>query len=164
MKILKVRWIDSCASNLNWTLKDELDGDIKPIEILSFGVLIQDSDDVITLAQNYGIDPEQYCSLMTIPKGCIKDVQIIEEHNMASQEVISRLRAEIEKAREQLEDSNYYLDNSEQALGYSAALDDIGQFLDSIQAEESTYIACACNDSASCTTTDGKPHNPAYND
>ena len=78
MEVLKVRWIDSCASNMNWTLMNELDGDIEPIKIISFGVLIQETEDCITIAQNYGENPEQCCSLITIPKGCIKERTIIE--------------------------------------------------------------------------------------
>ena len=78
MEVLKVRWIDSCASNMNWTLLNEFDGDIEPIKIVSYGVLIQETEDCITIAQNYGENPEQCCSLITIPKGCIKERTIIE--------------------------------------------------------------------------------------
>ena len=43
---------------------------------------------------------------------------------------IEKIRQKIKELRELLEDHNYYLDNSEQAVGYSAALDDIEKFLD----------------------------------
>ena len=78
MEVLKVRWIDSCASNMNWTLLDEFDDDIESIKIVSYGVLIQETEDCITIAQNYGENPEQCCSLITIPKGCIKERAVIE--------------------------------------------------------------------------------------
>ena len=78
MEVLKIIWIDSCASNMNWTLESELEGDIEPIKIVSFGVLIQETDDCITIAQNYGFNPRQCCSFMTIPNGCIKNKTIIE--------------------------------------------------------------------------------------
>ena len=77
MEVVKIRWIDSCASNMHWSLMDEFDGDIEPIEIISFGVLIQETEECITIAQNYSINPHQCCSLMTIPKGCIKEKVLI---------------------------------------------------------------------------------------
>ena len=79
MEVLKIEWIDSCSSNSGWTLKEELDGDIEPITILSYGVVINRTEHTITIAQNYGINPEQCCNLMTIPKGCIVKQTILEE-------------------------------------------------------------------------------------
>lgn len=79
MEVLKIRWIDSCTSNMNWSLLNEFDGDIEPIKIVSYGVLIQETEDCITIAQNYGEDPKQCCSLMTIPKGCIKEKRVIDK-------------------------------------------------------------------------------------
>lgn len=64
---------------MEWTILADLEGDIEPIKIFSFGALIQETKDTITIAQNYGINPEQVCSLMTIPKGCIKKITDIEE-------------------------------------------------------------------------------------
>lgn len=74
MKPVKIEWIDSCSSNTDWTLLNELEGDIEPIRIVSYGVVVQETEDCITIAQNYGIDPEQVSNLMTIPKGCIKQM------------------------------------------------------------------------------------------
>ena len=79
MEVVKIQWIDSCASNMNWTSMDELDGDIEPIKIISYGVLIQETEECVTIAQNYGKNPDQCCSLMTIPKGCIKEKKVIDE-------------------------------------------------------------------------------------
>lgn len=79
MEVLKIIWIDSCASNLSWSLLEEFEGDIEPIKIVSYGVLIQETEDCITIAQNYGVNPNQCCSLMTIPKGCIKEKKVIDE-------------------------------------------------------------------------------------
>ena len=61
---------------------------------------------------------------------------------------IEKIRQEIKQLRKLIDDHNYYLDNSEQALGYGLALDDIGQFLDtllkgsseSLQEEIETWI------------------------
>lgn len=79
MKIVKVEWIDSCASNISWSLVDEFNGDIEPIRIISFGILLQETNDCITIAQNYGLNPKQVCNLMTIPRGCIKKITDVEE-------------------------------------------------------------------------------------
>lgn len=62
-----------------WLPLAEIDGEIEPIKIVSFGVLVQETEETITIAQNYGIEPEQVGSLMTIPKGCIKRQSEIED-------------------------------------------------------------------------------------
>lgn len=78
-EVVRVKWVDSCSSNTNWTLTCELDGDVQPIQIITFGILVSQSEDYITVAQNYGIDPEQFCNFMTIPRGCIKKLEVIEK-------------------------------------------------------------------------------------
>ena len=77
LKVVKIQWIDSCTSNMRWSLKEELD--IEPVRITSYGVLIQETEECVALAQNYGNNPSQYCSIITIPKGCIKEKKVIEE-------------------------------------------------------------------------------------
>ncbi len=68
-QVLKVEWIDSCASDMNWVFAEDLSP--SSIRIMSFGVLVSETDDYVSLAQNYGMNPKQYCCIMTIPKGCI---------------------------------------------------------------------------------------------
>ena len=60
---------------------------------------------------------------------------------------IEKIRQEIELLRREIDDHNYYLDNSEQALGYSAALDDIEKFIDSLPDENNP-----------------EPYNPVYDE
>lgn len=48
---------------------------------------------------------------------------------------IEKIRQEIERLKKLLEESTYYLDNSQQALGYSFALDDFNEFLDTLSEE-----------------------------
>ena len=50
-----------------------------------------------------------------------------------------KIRQEIERLKKILEESTYYLDNSQQALGYSFALDDFDTFIDSLP-EETSYV------------------------
>ena len=77
MDVVRVEWIDSCASNTNWVLEGDIK-DAEPVEIVSYGVLVSSTHDYITIAQNYGRNPRQFCSLMSIPKGCIKDYIVFE--------------------------------------------------------------------------------------
>lgn len=81
MKIVKVTWIDSTASNLSWLMMEDVKNwtDIEPMLIYTYGALIQQDDNYVVIAQNYGKDPEQCCSLMSIPKGCIKELKELEE-------------------------------------------------------------------------------------
>lgn len=81
MKIVKVTWIDSTASNLNWLLMDDIKNwtDIEPMLIHTYGALVQQDDTYVLIAQNYSKNPEECCSLMAIPKGCIKELKELEE-------------------------------------------------------------------------------------
>ena len=49
---------------------------------------------------------------------------------------IEKIRQEIERLKKILEESTYYLDNSQQALGYSFALDDFKELIDSLPEEK----------------------------
>ena len=80
MKVVKVLWVDSCNSNLNWTVAEDVE--VEPMYIDSFGVVVKDTDEFLAIAQNHGDDPEQYSNITTIPKGCIKEVFVIHEDNM----------------------------------------------------------------------------------
>ena len=81
MKIVKVTWIDSTASNLEWMLIENINEwkDVEPMNIYTYGALVHEDDNYIVVAQSYGKDPEQCCSLMSIPKGCVKSLEILEE-------------------------------------------------------------------------------------
>lgn len=81
LEVKKVVWIDSCASNSYWCFEDGIK-EAEPIEIASYGVLVKESDEYIVLAQNFGVNPRQVCNLMTIPKGCIKEIINLETLNL----------------------------------------------------------------------------------
>lgn len=80
MKAVKVEWIDSCASNHGWLMQADIDKweDVEPISIFTYGVLVQEDENYIVIAQSYGTDPDQCCNLMSIPKGCIKRTTTLE--------------------------------------------------------------------------------------
>lgn len=84
MKVVKVLWIDSCNSNMNWTVAEDIE--VEPMCIDSFGVVVKDTDEFLAIAQNYGDNPEQYSNITTIPKGCIKEVFVIHEDNVCENE------------------------------------------------------------------------------
>lgn len=84
MKIVKVLWIDSCNSNMNWTVVEDIE--VEPMYINSFGVVVKDTNEFLVIAQNYGNDPEQYSNITTIPKGCIKEVFVIHEDRVCKNE------------------------------------------------------------------------------
>lgn len=84
MKIVKVLWIDSCNSNMNWTVVEDIE--VEPMYINSFGVVVKDTNEFLVIAQNYGNDPEQYSNITTIPKGCIKEVFVIHEDRVCENE------------------------------------------------------------------------------
>lgn len=82
LDLVKIRWIDSACSNSWWTLESETEEieKIKPIGITSVGYIIKESDVFISLAQNYGENPEQFCNVITIPKGCVIETVVLEKH------------------------------------------------------------------------------------
>ena len=79
MEAVKIEWIDSCSSHMHWTLKEDLEDEtIEAVKITTYGVVVQTSDDTITVAQNYGVNPKQFCGMITIPKGCIVKHTLLE--------------------------------------------------------------------------------------
>ena len=79
-KLVKIDWIDSACSNSWWTFGDEEKEleKITPISITSVGYVIKEADTYICLAQNIGDEPDQFCNVITIPKGCIEKMTTLE--------------------------------------------------------------------------------------
>ena len=89
MKVVKITWIDSCSSDSSWTMAEDANTGI--IQIETYGVVIKETDEFISIAQNYGSEPEQFCNIMTIPKGCIKETitipnMVVKEKNNSDEE------------------------------------------------------------------------------
>ena len=76
MKAVKIEWIDSVASNHEWLLMDDVRNwkDVEPMLIYTYGVVVQEDEHYVVVAQSYGVEPEECCNLMSIPKGCIKSI------------------------------------------------------------------------------------------
>ena len=76
MRIIKINWVDSVRAS-DWELLEDVDN--KLLDCVSVGFLIKETDEQITIAQNYGIKPEQVCNLMTIPRCSIRDIKELKE-------------------------------------------------------------------------------------
>lgn len=72
MKIVFIKWIDSVRS-FDWTLLEDVDSNSMDCE--SVGFLIKETREYVTIAQNYGLKPEQVCNLITIPKCSIISIK-----------------------------------------------------------------------------------------
>ena len=110
MKVVKVLWVDSCNSNMNWTVAEDIE--IEPMYIDSFGVVVKDTDEFLAIAQNYGDNPEQYSNITTIPKGCIKEVFVIHEDNVCETAWSKEDEAVINKTESWLDTLCDYLKDS----------------------------------------------------
>ena len=78
--IKAIIWTDSCTSNQSWSLAEDIkeDDGIMPITILTVGFIVKATELYISVAQSYGEDTEQFCNVMTIPRGCIINIKDIE--------------------------------------------------------------------------------------
>lgn len=76
MKIVVIDWVDSVRAS-DWVLMEDVNE--KSLDCVSIGFLIKETNKHVTIAQNYGANPEQVCNLMTIPKCSIKHIREIKE-------------------------------------------------------------------------------------
>lgn len=74
--IVIIEWVDSVRAS-DWTYIEDVDE--KPMNCISVGFLLKETNDSVTIAQNYGLKPEQVCNLMTIPKRSIRSIKEIKE-------------------------------------------------------------------------------------
>lgn len=77
MKFVKVNWIDACA-DIHWQLLCDVDTDVT--RFTTVGFLVKETDECVVVAQSVGVEPKQVCNTMAIPKGCIKNIETIEEN------------------------------------------------------------------------------------
>lgn len=76
LKIAEVHLVDS-LSGTGWTLTEDYKRDA-PTDCFSIGILIDETETAITIAQNYGYEPEQICNTITIPKVAIESMNVRE--------------------------------------------------------------------------------------
>lgn len=73
-KIIVIDWVDSIR-DFDWTPIEDVDEN--SLDCVSVGFMLKETDDYVTIAQNYGLEPEQVCNLITIPKCSIKNIREI---------------------------------------------------------------------------------------
>lgn len=79
-EVVIVEWLDSVTSTHNWVLEKDLEfEDIEPVKIITCGIIVKNTEKYIVVAQNYGCNPSQFNNTMTIPKGCITNIQNTED-------------------------------------------------------------------------------------
>lgn len=74
MKMVKVIWHDSKGVTSDWEFKDEIKP-LRPVRVESVGFLWDDNGDYLTLLQSDS--EEQLLGRLTIPKGCVCDVEVL---------------------------------------------------------------------------------------
>lgn len=80
-KLVRVEWVDSSTSSPWVLLEDFKDEQCDPIKIVSYGIIVKETDDYLVIAQNYGSNPPQISNTTAIPKGCIIQQNIIKEES-----------------------------------------------------------------------------------
>ena len=107
MKIVVIDWVDSVRA-FDWTLIEDVDE--KSLDCISVGFLLKETDNHVTIAQNYGIKPEQVCNLITIPKCSIRNIREIKQESTW------------EPSEEQMEGLLWVLENCAEKEGSSKML------------------------------------------
>ena len=72
MKAVKVTWQDSMSDNGRWTFVEDMEHGIT--SCITYGFLVEENETYIAVAQTRGVEPEQYCHIMSIPRRCIIDI------------------------------------------------------------------------------------------
>ena len=75
-KVVKVLWKDSISDNGRWTYPEDIEHGI--IDCITYGWLIEENETYIAVAQTRGIEPEQYCHIISIPRCSSVDLMLID--------------------------------------------------------------------------------------
>lgn len=77
MKSVKIEWLDICSGTPNWTHIEDVAADV--LRCVSFGMVIKETDEIISIAQNYDAEDNLVSDTMTFPKAIVTKVTILEE-------------------------------------------------------------------------------------
>ena len=77
MRLVRVSWFDITEHETGWHEQEAID-DLKLFEVESYGYLIKDHGQSITLSADFIQSSKTYGRLQTIPKGCIKNITTLE--------------------------------------------------------------------------------------
>lgn len=84
-----IEWVDSVRS-FDWQLSEDVD--TKPIECVTVGYVVNETDDFVSVAGTIGLEPPQVCQVITIPKCAVRrrrDVML--ERSRCVDEIIETL-------------------------------------------------------------------------
>lgn len=79
MKIVKIEWLDICHGTPNWSHLDSLE--VGPLECVSVGFLIKETDEYICIAENYNESENIVADTMTFPKAIVSKVEELKPLN-----------------------------------------------------------------------------------
>ena len=68
-KAVRLEWVDSASDNGRWTLEEDIENSI--VKVISYGFVVEDKPEYITLALSYISEQPQYCQMISIPKCAI---------------------------------------------------------------------------------------------
>lgn len=71
MELVIVDWVDSRVDG-GWSTNEEYTSRAEPLEIVSAGFLLQETDAYITLVQN--VSEHLVAETVSIPKGCVVEI------------------------------------------------------------------------------------------
>lgn len=72
MKAVKVEWLDTCSGTPNWAQLDNIE--VGPLKCESVGWLIKETEDYISIAQNYCEEENLVADTMTFPKKIVTKI------------------------------------------------------------------------------------------
>lgn len=72
MKTVRIEWLDICSGTPNWARCDELE--LGPLKCVSVGLLLKETDEYISITQNYNEEENLVSDTMTFPRAIVTSV------------------------------------------------------------------------------------------
>jgi len=77
-RIVKIQWVDSCSGLESWRFIEDITPLI-PLKVTTVGIVIDENDTSITVAQSITENEKQINGWITIPKVCIEKLEELGE-------------------------------------------------------------------------------------
>lgn len=77
MKTVRIEWLDICSGTPSWSRLDGLE--LGPLKCVSVGMLINDTEEYISIAQNYCEEDGLVADTMTFPKAIVTNITYLSE-------------------------------------------------------------------------------------
>jgi len=85
-RVVMVRWVDSCSSSNLWSNREDIE-EAKPLECLTIGFVVWETESHLTLAASLSNDGDQVAGDMCIPQPCIIEITEVWSDDEHKQEV-----------------------------------------------------------------------------